>query len=45
MQWGLNSDRRWMVIDGNGRGDGDLRVMDLTAVDGMMATGGQQWTD
>jgi len=42
MAWQLNDDGRWMTMDGNGRRDGDLTVMDSTAMDGMMVTGGQQ---
>ena len=45
MQEQLNGDKRWMAMDGNGRCDGDLTVLDLTVMGGVMVTGGQQWTD
>jgi hypothetical protein len=45
MQWQLNGDGWWMAMDGNGQHNGDLMAMDLTEMYGVMATGGQQWTD
>ena len=45
MQQRLNLNIRWMAMDGNGRRDGNLTAMDSTVMDGVMATGGQQWAD